>query len=53
MRIIAQTEILAAGREEHRQQTVDAIAELDQQHADGVIETPAYLIKKRALVRML
>jgi len=36
-----------------RQQTLDAIAELEQQHADGTIETPAYLIKKRSLVRML
>lgn len=32
---------------------LEAIAELEQQHRDGVMETPAYLIKKRALVRML
>ena len=53
MRIIDQTEIMGTTRKERWQQTLDAIAELEQQHADGTIETPAYLIKKRSLVRML
>lgn len=53
MRIISTTEIIAVTRDEKWQQTLDAIAELEQQHAEGVIETPAYLMKKRALVRVL
>ncbi len=53
MRIREETSIAGASREEQRQMTLDAIAELEQQHADGVMETPAYLMKKRALIRML
>ena len=53
MRIREETSITGATREEQQQMTLDAIAELEQQHADGVMETPAYLMKKRALIHML
>lgn len=37
MEIIARTEIISVTREERQRQTLDAIAELEQQHADGVM----------------
>ena len=40
-------------REDRQQVILDAIAELEQQHRDGDMETPAYLIKKRALIKRL
>ncbi len=53
MRVIQETEIVRSSREEHQDTLIEAIEELEQQLAEGVMEMPAYLIKKRALVRML
>lgn len=51
---IRDTRTLAPSTKAELQASIlEAIAELEQQHRDGVMETPAYLIKKRALVRML
>lgn len=53
MRIREETSITTSTREEYQESIIEAIRELEQQHEDGVMETPAYLIKKRALIRML
>lgn len=53
MKIRETVTIVRSNKLERQQQILDNIAELEQQHEDGVIETPAYLIKKRALVKML
>ena len=36
-----------------RADVLESIRELEEQHESGEIETPAYFIKKRALVKML
>lgn len=53
MRIREQTEIAVGDRLERQQSVVEAIAELERQADSGEIEEHAYLIKKRALIRML
>ncbi|MCA0346051.1 MAG: hypothetical protein LCH31_03220 [Actinobacteria bacterium] len=53
MRIRHSTEIPATNAADCRGDVMEAIRELEQQHEEGEIETPAYLIKKRSLVRML
>jgi len=53
VRIRHSTEIPATNAADCRGDVMEAIRELEQQHEEGEIETPAYLIKKRSLVRML
>ena len=53
MKIRETAEVIHSTRYEQQQSIVEAIAELEQQREEGTIETPAYWIKKRALVRML
>ncbi len=53
MRIRESIEVVQSTKRERQQSVIDAIAELEQQHDDGTMETPAYLMKKRSLVRML
>jgi len=53
MRIREANEIVSWTKLERQEQILESIAELEQQYADGVMETPAYLMKKRALVKML
>lgn len=51
---IRETTLLApTNKADYQESVLEAIAELEQQHRDGVMETPAYLIKKRALVKAL
>jgi hypothetical protein len=53
MRIREETGVDASTRLDRQQVILDAIAELEEMHRDGQLERPAYLIKKRALVKML
>lgn len=53
MKIREQQTIIRPTRLERQQQTLESIAELDAQYEAGEIEQHAYLIKKRALIRML
>ncbi|WP_449277981.1 hypothetical protein [Leucobacter sp. GX24907] len=53
MRIRESNAIVHATSVERQKQILESITELEQQYEDGEIETPAYWIKKRALVRML
>lgn len=53
MRIRETFEVVHSTSYERQQSILDAIEELEQQHADGTMETAAYLLKKRSLVRML
>lgn len=53
MRIRETRTIVLSTKLERQQQTLESIEELERQHEAGEIETPAYLIKKRALVKML
>lgn len=53
MRIRETRTIVRATKLEWQQQTLESIAELEQQYAEGEIEQHAYLIKKRSLIRML
>lgn len=53
MTIREEQALLQSTREDRQHLILDAIAELEQQHASGDMETPAYLIKKRALIKRL
>lgn len=53
MRIREQLEIASADDLDQRADAAAAIRELEQQYERGEIETHAYFLKKRALVRML
>lgn len=53
MRIRETRSIIRSTKLERQQQTIESIEELERQHESGEIETPAYLIKKRSLVKML
>lgn len=53
MKIRETRTIARSTRLERQQQTLESIAELEQQYAEGEIEQHAYLIKKRVLIRML
>ncbi len=53
MRIRETTTLTADTRGERSAVIVEGITELEQQHEAGVIETSAYLNKRRALVGML
>ena len=53
MRIRESRSIAQSTSLERQEQILESIEELEQQHQDGEIETHAYLIKKRSLIRML
>lgn len=53
MRIRYTTEIPATSATYYRARIMEAIKELEQQHEDGEIETHAYFMKKRSLIKML
>lgn len=53
MRIREQNTIGAATRADQQQTIIEAIEELEQQHADGTMTDHAYYEKKRSLIRML
>ncbi len=53
MRIQETTELRHTTRIERQQQIIENITELERQHENGEIETPAYLMKKRSLIKML
>lgn len=53
MRIRVQSEIPATSPTYYRAKIMEAIEELEDQHRAGEIETPAYFLKKRSLVKML
>jgi len=52
-RIREQTSVTALTAEERQQLTLDSIRELEEMHERGDIETHAYFLKKRALIKML
>lgn len=53
MGIREHTNITPSTKAEQQQTILDAIEELRQQYADGVMSPHAYQVKMRALVRML
>ena len=51
---IRERNTLGTGSRADQQQTIiEAIEELEQQHADGTMSDHAYFEKKRSLIRML
>lgn len=53
MKIRETRSIVRSTKLERQQQILDSIAELEQQHKEGIMSEHAYRVKKRALVRML
>lgn len=53
MKIREERTIVRSTKLERQQQTLESIAELEQQYESGEIEWPAYVTKKRALLKML
>lgn len=53
MKIQEDTTLNAGTRADQQQTILEAIEELEQQHADGTMTDHAYFEKKRSLIRML
>lgn len=53
MRIISEKTLLHTSDTDRREMTLESIKELEEQYERGEVETPAYFIKKRALIKML
>lgn len=53
MRIREQNTLDTGTRADQQQTIIEAIEELEQQHAEGTMTDHAYFEKKRSLIRML